>query len=119
MYMLYKNIGISANIFCSPVVPYHTTLDEYPCTYEAPFMVPQDLKKYAFNLFCDDRPRTRVLWFGKSNGRVVIENIDLPGGSETLTSADYVEHGAFKVHHLWVETTYSGGPEVYILPWIR
>lgn len=119
LYILYKNIGISANIFCSPVVPYHTTLGEYPFTYEAPFLMPKHLKKYTFTLFCSDRPRTRVLWFGKSKGRVIIENIDLPGGSKPLASADYIEDGAFKVHHLRVESTYSSDPLVYILPWVR
>jgi len=78
-------------------------------------MIPQKYKEFAFKLFCKDRKRARVMWFGEEFGKFVIE--DTKDGKSMLW-ADGVKSGKFYTDNVNIQSKYDSKPHVAILPWL-
>lgn len=96
-------------------MPYRTQFGKQPFTYEAPYMIPKKYKEFAFKLFCKDRKRARVMWFGEEFGKFVIE--DTKDGKSMLW-ADGVKSGKFYTDNVNIQSKYDSKPHVAILPWL-
>mmetsp|Transcript_24322 Transcript_24322/g.37492 ORF Transcript_24322/g.37492 Transcript_24322/m.37492 type:complete len:440 (+) Transcript_24322:115-1434(+) len=114
---------LTRNGFCSPILTNRRYKTNFQ--FDAPYIVPEAFKQTAFNLFCGDRPRTRVKLHNKYFSIIDIREIRSQGGG-VLKSKSNVGNVLFREDHylVTVETLNRRGKlsresVVDINPWYR